>query len=586
MKKARVLWGLIALIVFVSCQQKKSLNEVLVEDLLNRLMEAHGGIESWDNVSYLSYTKEIQLFMEDGQLEKQVTQLHTQDFTAGLTQMSWEENGMTYQASRSRNGLVLTENGKPITDSLRLEGTQRSLDGAHYVFWQPRKLLDEAALIQLGGDRTLFNGVEVFELKVVYPEEENGDVWYYFIDKESHRLAATGVVHQDRISLIVNEETESETGLYLNKIRKSYFTDKDFNPLYLRASYNYQVDEFRTKGTAAESPAMGSVEPSDKQRGAHVFRLRDTSGLAQVEALNVEWVTLVPWGFQKVVSSGKITHHYGDEKEQQRRDSAWISRIGQIRQKGFKVFLKPHVWLDQTENGEWRQHIYPENSEEWALWKSDYRNFVLRYARIAESAGAEMFCVGTEFSRLSLEHAHYWRALIRDIRQVYSGKLTYAANWHKEYEELSFWSELDYIGVQAYFPLVKKEEPSSAEVAAGWSKYLPELRAVSERYKKPLLFTEMGYRSVPNAAVRPWEWIEDTGYTGLYSPETQANSYRAFFETVWPEEWFAGVHLWQLRADYTDPQSADLDFTPQFKPAAREITYGFMRKEETACASL
>ena len=191
MKKVRVLWGLIALVVFVSCQQKKGLDEVLIEDMLNRLMEAHGGVESWDKVSYLSYTKKIQLFTEEGQLEKEVTQLHTLDFTAGITQMSWEENNMTYQATRSRKGLSLTENGKPITDSLRLEGTQRSLDGAHYVFWQPRKLLGEAAHIQLGRERTLFNGVEVFELKVVYPEEENGDVWYYFIDKESQRLAAT-----------------------------------------------------------------------------------------------------------------------------------------------------------------------------------------------------------------------------------------------------------------------------------------------------------------------------------------------------------------------------------------------------------
>ena len=390
MKKVRVLWGLIALVVFVSCQQKKGLDEVLIEDMLNRLMEAHGGVESWDKVSYLSYTKKIQLFTEEGQLEKEVTELHTLDFTAGITQMSWEENNMTYQATRSRKGLSLTENGKPITDSLRLEGTQRSLDGAHYVFWQPRKLLGEAAHIQLGRERTLFNGVEVFELKVVYPEEENGDVWYYFIDKESQRLAATGVVHQERISLIINEETESETGLYLNKKRKSYFTDKEFNPLYLRASYDYHVDEFRTRDMVAVNPSMGAVEPSDKQRGAHVFRLRDTGGLAQVKALNVEWVTLVPWGFQKVVSSGKITHHYGDEKELQRRDSAWISRIGQIPEKGFKVFLKPHVWLGETEDGEWRQHIYPENSQEWELWKSDYRSFVLRYARIAEAACASL----------------------------------------------------------------------------------------------------------------------------------------------------------------------------------------------------
>ena len=585
MKRSKQLFGLILFFLLCQCLPKsEEAEEAIIATLLEQTMKAHGGQSLWDSIQYLAYTKEIKLYKEDGSLEKEVIQLHTNDFGAGITQMDWEEDEWTYQATLANNKLRLTQNGKAVTDSTRLKSVHNSLDGALYVFWQPRKLLDERAQIEFRGERTLFNSKEVFEVMVEYPEEKNGDQWFYFIDKESLRLAATGVIHQGRISLITNDEVEEETGLFLNKKRSSYFTDEEFKPLYLRASYRYRVDEIRKEGQAAAQGYLRAEQLSDKQRGAHVFRLRDTSRLKPFEQMNIEWVTLVPWGFQEVVGSGEITHHWNEEGKK-RRDSAWVARIGQIRARGLKVFLKPHVWLDHTEQGEWRQDIFPENSDTWEIWKKQYADFILRYARIAELSGAEMFCVGTEFSRLSVEFPFYWKRLIRQIREVYSGKLTYAANWHKEYESISFWSELDYVGVQAYFPLVKKEKPSTEEIAQGWNRFLPSLESVSEEFKKPLLFTEMGYRSVPNAAMRPWEWIEDTGYSGLYSPETQANSYRAFFDKVWPEPWFAGVHIWQLRADYVDKKENDLDFTPQFKPASREITYGFLRKREELCAA-
>ncbi|MEM6723389.1 MAG: hypothetical protein AAF598_05080, partial [Bacteroidota bacterium] len=45
-----------------------------------------------------------------------------------------------------------------------------------------------------------------------------------------------------------------------------------------------------------------------------------------------------------------------------------------------------------------------------------------------------------------------WRTIIRSARQHYTGELTLAANFDN-YREISFWDELDFIGINAYFPL-------------------------------------------------------------------------------------------------------------------------------------
>ena len=50
----------------------------------------------------------------------------------------------------------------------------------------------------------------------------------------------------------------------------------------------------------------------------------------------------------------------------------------------------------------------------------------------------------------------YWIELIQKVRAVYQGQLTYAANYDN-YQEVDFWEHLDFIGINAYFPL---REPS------------------------------------------------------------------------------------------------------------------------------
>lgn len=324
-----------------------------------------------------------------------------------------------------------------------------------------------------------------------------------------------------------------------------------------------------------------AIANKEKQKGVHAFGIVDSTNFEELKEINIEWITLVSWAYQETHLSAELRHFNGDSLRMAKRDSSFIARINQVHKEGFKVFFKPHIWMETKENGKWRSDILPTTDENWNIWKEDYRDFILRYARIAEEAKAEMFCVGTELTLITKEYPEYWVDLIKEIRTIYKGKLTYAANWYQEYEHVDFWEELDYIGIQAYFPLTKNKNPGLQEIIEGWDKHLSDIIAVSSQYNKPILFTEMGYKSTVDSAIRPWEWMEYSERSDeLCSPQTQAHCYQAFFNTLWNQPWFAGVHIWQMRTDYHEwskPGRKDLNFTPQGKPAMDIIKEGFKK---------
>lgn len=314
-----------------------------------------------------------------------------------------------------------------------------------------------------------------------------------------------------------------------------------------------------------------------KQKGAHYFGHVTPEKVKTFKQYNYDWMTLVPWSHQEDIYSNKIEYYNGDPLHLAKRDSSWKSRIEIAHDAGLKVFLKPHVWIQDTKSGKWRSDIYPTNEENWKTWSEYYREFILHYASIAEENKVEMFCVGTEFTRLTKEKTDYWTNLIIEVRKIYSGKITYAANWYQEYESITFWDQLDYIGIQAYFPLVQNENPTTQEISKGWKKYLEDIEKISQRFNKKVLFTEMGYKSSADSAVEPWKWFDySEDANNKLSLETQVTCYEGFFDTVWNQDWFAGVHIWQLNAlgvEYNGSNNAD--FTPVGKPAQKLITEKF-----------
>jgi hypothetical protein len=158
--------------------------------------------------------------------------------------------------------------------------------------------------------------------------------------------------------------------------------------------------------------------------------------------------------------------------------------------------------------------------------------------------------------------------LIKEIRSIYNGKLTYAANWN-EYIKTPFWNELDYIGIDAYFPVSDLKTPSVEDCILGLKPWKEEMKEYHMKFNKPILFTEFGYRSVDYTGKQPWRSDRDMNTVNL---EAQTNATQAFFKMFWDEDWIAGGYIWKWFINHEKSGGQNnFMFTPQNKPVESTI---------------
>ena len=141
--------------------------------------------------------------------------------------------------------------------------------------------------------------------------------------------------------------------------------------------------------------------------------------------------------------------------------------IRQARRLGLKTILKPQLWAPRRFTGD----IVFDKPADFARWWAGYRRWMLHHARVAALGRADLLVIGTELGGVTRHH-EAWRALIRDVRRIYPGPLTYAANWWGDFETMPFWGDLDLLGLNMYYPLAAKGETPRAD-----SPRLRELRA-------------------------------------------------------------------------------------------------------------
>ena len=318
-----------------------------------------------------------------------------------------------------------------------------------------------------------------------------------------------------------------------------------------------------------------------KQRGFHLFGSRnDTISFEILKTNNVEWITYVPFISQERFDKPTLRKRNVLD-DSIGRYQHWRQIKARATSYGFKIMLKPHVWLQNRDNGAWRSDITMASEAEWDEWFDVYRTYILDYAMLAETLNIELFCIGTELHKTVLEQPKRWDRLISDIKKVYSGKLTYGANWNQEVDDIPFWDALDFIGIQAYYPIAENVNPELLELENGWKQHIPKLESLHNTYKKPILFTELGYKSTADAGIKPWEWNTiSNSFHKKISKRTQALCYQSFFNTVWQQPWFEGVHLWEWQSSRNDSDGNNSAFVVQGKPALNVIAKGFKKVAE------
>ena len=314
----------------------------------------------------------------------------------------------------------------------------------------------------------------------------------------------------------------------------------------------------------AQSPF---VHTGERIKGANLVAPPQQPADTALNALKADggtWVAVVPYGFCR-----KDDPHffwYGNPPPGERHMGQWwgetpagiAGTVQMARAQSLKVMLKPHVWM----MGGSHLDLAFDREADWQSFEKDYRGYVLGNARLADSLKIDLFCITTELDKFAMARPDFWKQLITDVRKVYRGKLTYAANWDR-YDKLAFWDQLDYIGVDAYFPLSDDKTPSVKTLVKGWKAPRAALNELSATVKKPVLFTEFGYRSCSNTAEKPWESETDC----QPNPEAQANAYTALYQAVGAQPWFAGGFAWKwfMNANH-GPRERDM-YSPQNKPA-------------------
>jgi hypothetical protein len=188
----------------------------------------------------------------------------------------------------------------------------------------------------------------------------------------------------------------------------------------------------------------------------------------------------------------------------------YLNRLKQEKMKGRllkhnQMITERHLWV--------RGH---KNYETFETYLDDKQLAHERWARQTGFFDAAEPIVLINKRRRKLDRL--WRNLIRHIRKIYHGPLTYAANFD-QYHEVGFWDALDFVGINGYFPLRRnllgdnERHRLKTVLADGWRRVFKRIDDFMDGQglrNLPIIFTELGYTRRKNCTLAPWA---DTGFS-------------------------------------------------------------------------
>lgn len=258
------------------------------------------------------------------------------------------------------------------------------------------------------------------------------------------------------------------------------------------------------------------------------FSEKFTIALEEIKEIGANFVAIIPTVFQNDITESLIF-----ESEKTPSDEGVIHAIKTAKQKGFHVMLKPH--LDLTNQTIYRGLIDPKDIESW---EKNYMSMILKYARIANQFDVEILCIGTELENISFRYPEIFEKVIRKVREIFKGKLIYAANW-TEYKKISFWDKLDFVGIDAYFPIANSTNPIENELIKNWELIFSDIYEFKEKTGKEVVFTEIGYLDKDGTCIQPFNWLVNS----QEDQEEQALCYNVALNFAL--ERIKGVFIWE-----------------------------------------
>lgn len=316
--------------------------------------------------------------------------------------------------------------------------------------------------------------------------------------------------------------------------------DKPLKEVYPKLAEKLTAKEIEVK-IEEPVPSPGVLTPGELQKGIVYTSWGKTelgspasdATLEYLSRLGVQHVAIMIVWVQETNEEKAISVDLKDTPE----DSALIHAINKAHSLGMKVMLKPHV---DIKTGQWRGDIIPSPE-----WFASYKSYLAYYAKLARLYNVELFSIGTELANTTISRWQCeWEGIIKEIRSLFPGSLTYGANWD-EYKTVGFWDKLDFIGIDAYFPLTAKKDPTKEELISGWNGYAADIdRWLKEKQlSKPVIFTEIGYCSADGTNIQPWNVLSNLS-EDFIDEEEQADALGAMLTACSTYPWFKGIYWW------------------------------------------
>jgi hypothetical protein len=248
-----------------------------------------------------------------------------------------------------------------------------------------------------------------------------------------------------------------------------------------------------------------------------------------------------------------------------------ITAIQAIQANGMKAVFKTTAnFLDGTD----AETYTGTGGDNGAAFFNNYTQLLVSYAQMCQTYGVAHMEVCYEMDSLALANPTGFRNLISTIRETFKGTITYGAtSWF--FNEITFWDACDFIGVHGYFDLVPASQAntSNTDVAAmvaylsngtqsnGRPTPIPTLAALSAKYNKRVLITEVGYRSVVGCAYQPYNFSAG----GATSQPDQAAAIQATITAYTSQPWCAGFFYWAWDTIGETVAQQVNDYTPHNK---------------------
>ena len=262
------------------------------------------------------------------------------------------------------------------------------------------------------------------------------------------------------------------------------------------------------------------------------------------------------------------------------------NNVEYLTKKGYKIILQLYPWIS---NGTVVETAWAPASMD--NFFNNYGVALNKMAKLAEDNKCYGMYVATNLVKTEKWDAQ-WVALIKNIRQSYSGKLFWRANWWYDasWDSTSvanfvtmmnrkFWGEVDVIAIAAYFEVTAITSPTSEQIQAAIAKVDKfnrgqniehEIQELHDLWKKPVFFGELGIPPFADAPSQPWSDVKNDQTVVDY--QVQANWFDAWYQVFSKYDWWLGYSI------FTIDDSHSL-YNPYGHPAADVIKKQFMVKQ-------